>query len=570
MKETRQYAKLGSLEYIWQKYTSNLTFTKKRRPDHILKQTNSTPSAIIMTQSSECSIVSCFSNLDEFDLDVQDLPNVMSCNLSCDCCSLCRLPEVSEAGDSSAADVVSGNGTIATTSGSGSSMLLDMHMSPQQESSADEALMRGADGLLEKLSNQVKHPQKPSPFWQTVDPLVPLSITIPRARIGPGCRGKELISHCAETAAVTPSSGDTDYITSFLPDDTLCNIFKFLDVKSLLCMRECNSKLRSAASSNNAGWGDHCSSLWSTKANICAKAKSLLVQSLQPGCNFCLTKDIAMEAYKTSVVDATTRKEVSMEELCYDASPLEESPTWSFRFKESAGSDWTSWDPWWGGDQARKLVFLRDGSILQLQPAGKSGPRRTHNGVPLYDVFSERTVHRDGVDIVPPRIGLKWRFVQRPLDLPARPEGAYIRVTVGGRDVPTYVVRRSPNNNWGFILESCWGVYASFDLAPRGSVRASMSSRRRRLRRTRNGSRWVNVDDSDCEDLEQDGHENTRNVRRRTDLFVEESAMVVTGHSQWREALLYNIGAVALPEGNNAEDEEREFNNAWRISGMIR
>ena len=48
--------------------------------------------------------------------------------------------------------------------------------------------------------------------------------------------------------------------------------------------------------------------------------------------------------------------------------------------------------------------------------------------------------------------------------------------------------------------------------------------------------------------------------------------MVVTGHSQWREALLYNIGAVALPDGNNAnaEHEEREFNLEWRNSRMIR
>jgi hypothetical protein len=268
-----------------------------------------------------------------------------------------------------------------------------------------------------------------------------------------------------------------------------------------------------------------------------------------------------MEAFKTSVVDAATRQEVSLEELCYDELPFKEGPVWSFRFKESAGGDWTSWDPWYNGQEARKLVFLRDGIVLQLQPKGKTAPRRIHNGVPLYDVFSERIVHRDGVDVIPPRIELKWRFVQRPLDLPARPDGAYVRITVGGRDVPTYVCRRSPNGNWGFLLESCWGVYASFDLAPRGTVSPSTS---RRLRRTRNGTRWVNVDDSDSEEPS----DHTRNVRRRTNLVVEESAMVVTGHSQWREALLYNIGAVALPEGNaDSEQEVRErFNLAWRNS----
>ena len=66
-----------------------------------------------------------------------------------------------------------------------------------------------------------------------------------------------------------------------------------------------------------------------------------------------------MEAFKTAVVDAATRKEVSLEELCYDESPLKGGPVWSFRFKESAGSDWTSWDPWWNGKQARKFVDFR-------------------------------------------------------------------------------------------------------------------------------------------------------------------------------------------------------------------
>ena len=531
----------------------------------------------VMPPSAASSIASFFgSSLDEFDLDVQNLPNVANCRSSCECCSLCRLPEVSEPGDSSAEELFSaGNGTIATTSGT--LTLPDLPTSPRHESTADAALMRGAAGLLRKLSSPKPSYGLSLEFCQlttpAIDTFVPLSITIPRARIGPGSKGKAVINEGAEAEALSNSEIDnTDYVTAFLPDDTLCSILKFLDIKSLLRIRECDTKLRSAASTNNAGWRNHCTSLWSRKANVCSRARSLLVQSIHASSISYLTKNVAMEAYKTSVVDAATRQEVSLEELCFDESALKGGPIWSFRFKESAGSDWTSWDPWWNGNQARKMVFLRNGSIMQLQPEGKTDPCRYHNGVPLYDVFSERTVHRDGVDVIPPRIELKWRFVQRPLDLPARPEGAYIRITVGGRDVPTYVVRRSANGNWGFILESCWGVYASFDLVPQGSASSSSASRRR-LRRTRNGSRWVNVDDSDDEDPDQNGHRNhTRNVRRRTDLFVEESAMVVTGHSQWREALLYNIGAVALPEGNNAnaEQEEREFDHVWRNSRVLR
>ncbi|KAL7495118.1 hypothetical protein ACHAWT_009247, partial [Skeletonema menzelii] len=417
----------------------------------------------------------------------------------------------------------------------------------------------GATGNLQKLSNHYKHSGRLSSVnLQSIvdDPLVALlttTTTIRCAQMGPGSAG---------TSTLSTSINNADCFITNLPDDILCSVFKFLDVKSLLCMRECNTKLCSAASSNNAGWSDHCSSLWSRKVNVCSRATSLLAQSVQPRSviSLTLTKNVAMEAFKTSVVDAATRNEVSLEELCYDESPLKGGPTWSFRFKKSAGSDWTSWDPWWNDKQARKLVFLRDGSIMQLQPEGKTAPCRIHNGVPLYDVFSERMVHRDGVDVIPPRIELKWRFVKRPVDLPARPEGAYVRITLGGRDVPSYVVRRSPNGNWGFILENCWGIYASFDLAPRGSATSYVSSRRL-LRRTRNETRWANVDadDGDSEDPDQDSRYDARNVRQRTDFSVEEPAIVVTSRLQWREALLYNIGAVVLPEGNNANAEQEEL-----------
>ncbi|KAL7548443.1 hypothetical protein ACHAWF_011729 [Thalassiosira exigua] len=336
---------------------------------------------------------------------------------------------------------------------------------------------------------------------------------------------------------------------SFVDDDTLCHLVKYLDVSSLLRLRECNRRLRETASNNYAGWKDRCLSLWSSKANVCSTARETLARSIKidqketPD-----SKYTAMQAYKIALTDARHRKEVSFEEICFDASSST-GIIWSFRFKESAGRDWTSWDPWWNGQDARKLVFLKDGTIMQVYPPGPEGSAKSHNGTELYDVFSERTDNRNGIDAPGSRIEMKWRFVNRPLDLPARPKGAYVRITVGGRDVPTYVVRRSPNGNWGFILESCWGVYASFEMAPR--LPGPIYGRRRRLRRTRtDGSRWV-VEDSDSDsvnDLEYE-RERMRNVRRRIDLFIEESAMTQDGHSQWREALLYNIGAVTLPEG---------------------
>lgn len=168
---------------------------------------------------------------------------------------------------------------------------------------------------------------------------------------------------------------------------------------------------------------------------------------------------------------------------------------------------------------------------------------------------------------------MRWRFVSSCMDLPSRPDGAYVRITVGGRDVPTFVVRRSPNANWGFIMESCWSLYASFELGSKNEQDATIPSSsvgRRALRRTRNGSRWVNVEEDDDEALASEENGNARNVRQRTsppNNLVEDSAMTVTGVSQWREALLYNIGAVTLPEGTNVQNQ---FDAAWQSALLLR
>eukprot|EP00571_Detonula_confervacea_P002409 CAMPEP_0172315304 /NCGR_PEP_ID=MMETSP1058-20130122/24787_1 /TAXON_ID=83371 /ORGANISM="Detonula confervacea, Strain CCMP 353" /LENGTH=409 /DNA_ID=CAMNT_0013029359 /DNA_START=44 /DNA_END=1273 /DNA_ORIENTATION=- len=407
----------------------------------------------------------------------------------------------------------------------------------------------------------------PSNCGQCGDMLFQLpikSISIPRSCIDPSV---------AELYPKAKSAQVYDCLsTSFLPDDALCHIVKYLDVTALVRLRECNRKLCESASKNSAGWPDHCTSLWSRKANVCSTARELLAESNKIDSQECSKPTYAaMEAYKISVTDAAKRKVINFEEICFDASPDEEGITWSFRFKESAGRDWTSWDPWWNRQDARKLVFLRDGTIMQVFPKGLDSTSKNHNGTRLYDVFSERTVRRDGTEVPAPKIEMKWRFVNRPLDLPESPEGAYVRITVGGRDVPTYVVRRSPNGNWGFILESCWGVYASFELAPQVQTTSVVGRSRRRLRRTtRNGSRWVIVEDSDGDsgDDSELEHEPTRNVRRRIDLFVEESVMTQDGYSQWREALLYNVGAVTLPEGNG--DASDEFDNTWQNAMMLR
>eukprot|EP00581_Thalassiosira_minuscula_P004309 CAMPEP_0183746378 /NCGR_PEP_ID=MMETSP0737-20130205/66727_1 /TAXON_ID=385413 /ORGANISM="Thalassiosira miniscula, Strain CCMP1093" /LENGTH=529 /DNA_ID=CAMNT_0025982073 /DNA_START=6 /DNA_END=1595 /DNA_ORIENTATION=+ len=503
-----------------------------------------------------------------FDLDVQQVEmanDKQRCNpkswcksSSSSCCSLCRPPimEAADNGDASSfqsrpsSDLQAKNHLVSLPGGS-------CHRTKPTSSCCNSTTFSSCCG---PCGNLFQMPIK--------------SISIPRS--------------CIDQSTSSQAVDSNDYIsTGFLPDDALYHIVKFLGVASLVRLRECNRKLRDVASENSAGWENHCTSLWSIKVNVCSAARKLLTEphntnSTQEGPRY-----TAMEAYKLAVTDAATRMEISMEEICFDGSPNKEGVIWSFRFKESAGGDWTSWDPWWNQREARKLVFLRDGTIMQVYPKGVDGSRTRCSGTTtLYDVFSERTVRRNGADAPAPRIEMKWRFVKRPLDLARRPLGAYVRISVGGRDVPTYVVRRSPNGNWGFMLESCWGVYASFELAPQVTP-TSLSGRtrqrglRRGLRRTRNGIRWVDVEDSDNEnemeensydsgadDSEEIERDRMRNVRRRINLFVEESSMTQDGYSQWREALLYNIGTVTLPEGNG--DATGEFATAWQNAMMLR
>merc|ERR1719203_1301877 len=97
---------------------------------------------------------------------------------------------------------------------------------------------------------------------------------------------------------------------------------------------------------------------------------------------------------------------------------------------------------------------------------------------------------------------MRWRFVSSPLDMPYRNIGGYIRITLGNRELPTYIVRRSFSNNWGFVLENCWGIFTSFNVPLKLEIH----------------------------DTEQDNFNTVENY-------------------QWKEALLYNFGANKLPEG---------------------
>ncbi len=496
------------------------------------------------------------------------------------CCSLCRLPVVSEAGEdesnvlfpglsSNDASLISGRPRNVTNNHG----LVSLSRAAAAAAAASPSGQVTSSSRLQALYScgNNKFGNNCCDGNNQGSQVVPIkSISIPRS-----CFSRK--PYATKSLSSSTTTG-IDYLSSesSLPDDALSHIINFLDVKSLVNLRGCSKKLYLAVSKDTAGWVEHCHRLWSKKANVCSAARSLLLKDEVAADADTSVKNTAMEAYKLALKDSS-RGEILHDEICYDAHPTSKGIIWSFRFKESAGRDWTSWDPWWNHeDSARKLVFLADGSIMQVYPQASQGSEtRVVHGTKLYHVFSERTVRNgDGVEVPAPRIEMKWRFVRRPLDMPEREEGAYVRITVGGRDVPTYVCRRSPNGNWGFVLESCWGVYASFEFAPKSRPTSILDHHRRgRLRRTRDGGQWVDVDESDGEDSvegedEEDQRERMRNVRRRIDLFVEESAMTQTGYSQWREALLYNIGAVTLPEGiGNPSDE---FDNAWQNAMLMR
>mmetsp|Transcript_22229 Transcript_22229/g.40379 ORF Transcript_22229/g.40379 Transcript_22229/m.40379 type:complete len:320 (+) Transcript_22229:191-1150(+) len=307
-----------------------------------------------------------------------------------------------------------------------------------------------------------------------------------------------------------------------LPEDLQWHISSFLDVPSLLRMRLLNHGYRERMSRNEAGWSAHCQRLWRDKVFVPQQAT---------------THEHAMVAYQTSLEDATYRQDITMQELCYLVSE-QKGTIWSFRFKQSAGDDWTAVDPWYRGQEERRMVFLTDNTVKEY--IAYTSQEYKNLTIPIF-------ARLDTGVLVDPFGRVTWRWLSQPMDLPTRQAtGSYIRLQVGGRDVPTYVVRRSPTNNWGFIMESCWGLYASFPLPPR----ATHSLRLRHV--PPNSVRLVPISDDE-------GDANETNDSQQV-LLVDDSALIITNEVQWREALLYNFGVGSLPEGTEAA---QVFDQTW-------
>jgi len=308
---------------------------------------------------------------------------------------------------------------------------------------------------------------------------------------------------------------------SSLPEELLYQVGSFLNVSSLNNARLCCRRFNDLLKSDHSGWAENCQRLWKFKAHVLPAARQVVpggtihVQGPESKLTSITTDGLlqlstAFDAYRLSCIDAKLRQELHRDhELVYD--PLTGTGTvWSFRFKQAAGREWTDQDPWHHGRAARQLVFLSNGTVREFVASPSDGAPE------LFLPFGDGT-HQNGVETL-------WRFVSQPLDLPKRMDGAYIRLTVGGRDVPTYLVKRSPTGNWGFVMENCWSVFASFPMAPlpTGAEEQSFTSTTSK----------VNEDD----------------LARSNDLA--DSSLTVTSSWQWREALLYNLGASILPDAS--------------------
>ena len=187
-----------------------------------------------------------------------------------------------------------------------------------------------------------------------------------------------------------------------LSDDLHLHILSFVTVGDLArCALVCSAWARQT--STNQLWDDLCTNTWSGKhvSEACRSLRGLHAQA----------------ALRRSLLEARVGC-ISRAELC--------SLTWSFRFKEAAGSAWTATDPWWLGEAARTLQFCADGTICWSDDAWNQ-----------------------------PNAMMRWKLQA----------GCILRVSHAELGAfPGEQLMRHPSN-WGFVFHSTWVVYTSFPMA---------------------------------------------------------------------------------------------------------
>ena len=173
---------------------------------------------------------------------------------------------------------------------------------------------------------------------------------------------------------------------------------------------------------SDALWEPQCAAFWADKVFVPAKCKNLVASGQH------------RKAFSEAIRDSG-RTWITAEELC----GLE----WHGRMKEAAGEHFTDTDPWWTGDGSKPASrFHMDGTTTRGTTTRPGDPpAQTQSG--------------------------EWRFVRTTCGRTG-PVGSFIRMKHRGlgRETPTKIVYR--HSNWGWVLDGCWSVSASFPLPPKG------------------------------------------------------------------------------------------------------
>ena len=174
--------------------------------------------------------------------------------------------------------------------------------------------------------------------------------------------------------------------------------------------------LRTLLDSSHSPWAAAVEADWRGKLYVSAEARQLLADG-EP-----------RRALACARLDA--RRNVLREDELI-------SLPWRFRFKATAGADWTQLDRWWRGKQASRVLFSADGRVQRVDADENDF---------LADVDIRWCWARIGASFTP--------------DAEAE-RGQLLRLRVDGRAVPSYEVSRT--RNWGWVMESVWGMYCSFE-----------------------------------------------------------------------------------------------------------
>jgi len=204
-----------------------------------------------------------------------------------------------------------------------------------------------------------------------------------------------------------------------LPYEIFTHVLSMLSPTDLRNCLLCCRAWRVAADDGHV-WVVQCRQLWSDKIYVPETIDAM--RRTQPKL-----------AYRESLIDAE-RQTITAEELCtFD---------WFFRFKTNAGADWIRTDPWHNSRPATRVRFHRDG-LVRIH--ADNYPNYPAEELPAFL-----------------RIERRWQFVSS-VSHRTGPAGFAVRVN----QYPPYLVRRF--KNWGFVMESCWVLYVSFPMPPKGA-----------------------------------------------------------------------------------------------------